>query len=341
MSAELQAKRTIGYYGRYLLVALVVLGVLAAAGAAYIYATPPARTVTAQTDVQQVGADVRTSAVVTGNTSFYRTGQRLVDQPAYLTEATPNLTVETRATVPSGADVRVTQRLTLVQTATRGDRAFWSSNRVLVASEETTSQGAAAASATVNMSEIAREVRANRDGLGDIGGFETRLDLNVTYDTGRYSGALTASSPVVLTERAYWIDAPLSATRTHSQPVTRTVTGEPNVTLAGLLALLAASSFASAGGIWYVRREGIDVEEIELRMDRARFEEWITTSEIPTDPDRRYVRTTSLEGLVDIAIDSNKRVLHDPDPDVYTVVTDDIVYYYAADESAVASWFSM
>lgn len=341
MSAELQAKRAIGHYGRYLLVALLALGLLAAAGAGYVYATPPTEQVTTQTDVQQVSADVRTSAVVTGNTTFYRTGQRLVDQPAYLTTATPNLTVEARATVPEGTDVRVTQRLTLVQTATRGDRAFWSSNRVLVASEETTSDGGVATSATVNMSQIAREVRANREGLGDIGGFETRIDLNVTYDTGRYAGTLTASSPVVLSERAYWIDSPLSATRTHSRPVTRTVVGEPNVTLAGLLALLALSSFASAGGVWYVRREGIDLEEIELRMDQARFEEWITTSEIPTDPDRRYVRTTSLEGLVDIAIDSNKRVLHDPDPDVYTVVTDDIIYYYATDESAMTSWFSM
>ncbi|WP_435184997.1 DUF5305 domain-containing protein [Halobellus sp. EA9] len=341
MSAELRAKRLIGYYGRYLFFALLVLGVLAAAGAGYVYATPPTERVTEQTEVQQVSADVRTSAVVTGNTTFYRNGQRLVDQPAYLMAATPNLTVETRVAVPSGTDVRVTQRLALVQTATRGDRPFWTSSRVITEGETTTREGSAATSATVNMSAIEDEVRRNRGTLGTIGGFETRLELNVTYDTGAYTGSLTASSPVVVSERAYWIESPLSATRTHSRPVTRTVAGESNMALVGLLGLLTLSAFASAGGVAYVRREDIDVEAIELRMDRARFKEWITTSEIPTDPDRKYVRTTSLEGLVDIAIDSNNRVLHDPEPDVYTVVTDDIVYYYATDESAMTSWFNM
>ncbi|WP_144901286.1 DUF5305 domain-containing protein [Halobellus captivus] len=341
MSAELRVKRVIGYYGRFLFYLFVALGVIAAVGAGYVYATPPSETVTEQTNVQELETSVRTSAVVTGNTTFYPAGQRLVDQPAYLVEATPNLTFESQTTVPAGTDVTVSHRLTLVQAATRGDEPFWTSTRVILAEERTVGDGSTAANATINMSAVAQEIRSNRERLEAIGGYDTRVEMEVAYETDRYSGTLTASSPITVSERAYWLDDDLRATRTHSEPVTRTVSGEPNIALVALLGALSVSGLAAAGGISVVSRRGIDVDEIELQLDLERFDEWITTSEIPTDPDKRYVRTTSLEGLVDIAIDSKKRVLHDPESDIYTVVTDDIVYYYAQREGALTSWFSM
>jgi hypothetical protein len=73
---------------------------------------------------------------------------------------------------------------------------------------------------------------------------------------------------------------------------------------------------------------------------RERYAEWISNGEFPTDTDKRYVTISSLEDLVDIAIDSNKRVIYDETLDAYGVADGDIVYYYG-DEGDIDSWLDM
>lgn len=61
-----------------------------------------------------------------------------------------------------------------------------------------------------------------------------------------------------------------------------------------------------------------------------RYREWITEG-ITDVRDKFSINVFSLEGLVDIAIDMNKRVIHDPRTKKYIVLTEDIVYIYDAE----------
>lgn len=43
---------------------------------------------------------------------------------------------------------------------------------------------------------------------------------------------------------------------------------------------------------------------------------------------------------VDIAIDTNKRVIYDTDVEAYSVLDGEVVYYHAAEPQSVTSWLN-
>jgi hypothetical protein len=53
------------------------------------------------------------------------------------------------------------------------------------------------------------------------------------------------------------------------------------------------------------------------------------------------VTINSLEDLVDIAIDCNKRVIFDDSLEVYAVADGDIVYYYSENNQRLDSWLDL
>ncbi len=59
-----------------------------------------------------------------------------------------------------------------------------------------------------------------------------------------------------------------------------------------------------------------------------RFREWITEGSAEILERQRKVKIYSLEGLVDLAIDLNKRVIYDSERGMYYVLTEDMAYLY-------------
>jgi hypothetical protein len=69
----------------------------------------------------------------------------------------------------------------------------------------------------------------------------------------------------------------------------------------------------------------------ELKEHR-RFKEWITEGSVNVK-DKLSINILSLEGLVDLAIDLDKRVIFDPTVHKYYVLTEDLVYIYDSERS--------
>jgi len=330
-------KQQVAKQGLLVAVALVVVAAVAVGGAYLAYTSPTTTTVTKQTDQQTIATGVNTSAVVTGNTTLYRRGSRLRNMPVYLLSASPNLTLTVRTSVPAGQPVTVSQELDVVFQASRDGKAFYTDRRPLVNQSARTASGVATASSTVNVTRLRGEIQRTQAEIGGVGTFDTRLDLAVTYRTDKYHGRLTASSPIQITDGAYWLGSDLAVTRRHSTPVTRQVTEPPDpVTYLGLLGVALAALLA-AGGVLYGWRT-FDGDALEAELVRSRYDEWISTGEFPTGTGKRYTGISTLEDLVDVAIDSNKRVLFDPDIDAYAVVDSDVVYYYSPDPFNVDAW---
>jgi hypothetical protein len=77
---------------------------------------------------------------------------------------------------------------------------------------------------------------------------------------------------------------------------------------------------------WHGRRsrEGV--------VDMGKYSEWISSGIYPGDKWEKMVYVSHLADLVDVAIDTNKRVIYDAAEKMFFVIDDPILYYHSAME---------
>jgi hypothetical protein len=154
----------------------------------------------------------------------------------------------------------------------------------------------------------------------------------VSYETDRYAGTLNAAAPLSVTGRSYTLDTDaLAAERRHTTPVTTTEPVDYHSDLLGGLAGIAVGFFASAGGIWSVRRWVPEPAEIRHEIQRRRYAEWISEGDLMLATGTQQIMVDSLADLVNIGIDSNRRVIHDENQRRFAVLVDGVMYYYDAE----------
>lgn len=105
------------------------------------------------------------------------------------------------------------------------------------------------------------------------------------------------------------------------------------------LALVLLGSVLVVRQLGYTDLTDEERELIQIEGDRERFSEWITTGTFPSE--REYDQTVlvdDLEGLVDVAIDTNKRVIEDDQLGVSTVLDEEYVYVYVRPDSPARDW---
>lgn len=356
----LRAKYLLSRYGKLLVLALVLSSTVAFAGSALAYnSTPETERVTEQTDVQTFGTTVNTSAAVTGNTSLYESDRRLSDMPVYLLGASPNVTMIARTDVPDDRAVEVTQQITIELYATRSDEVFWTETRNLATDTERVSDGTLVTETEIDVQEIRRgrlsEVQSEVENVGTL---HAKVHVDTAYKGENYEGRLTVTTPMEITDRAYAIDSPRSDKQSHATPVTRTVTesgekitvGTPVVVngtvQAGVLpdveigSVTVPRTSAALGGLGLLGLAAAlvvlrvygrlpDREELERAYDRSRFGEWISLGTVPEADAYDRVAIEGLTDLIDVAIDSDKRIIHDPERGLYAVIDGRVIYEYS------------
>lgn len=342
----LRLKISLSEAGIRVVIGLLLVAALAFGAGAVAFADPPQQTVTEERHQQAVEMELQPSAVVTGDTDLYERGTRLDEMPVYLRSATPTLTPTLRTAVPAGADVEITQQVWVNYTATRDGTVFWQDRQQLATAETRVSDGNATVEPELRISQVydrRQEIETNVENVGQV---SVTLHGEVEYDTGRYQGNLSDSTPLRITDRAYWLTGDVAAENTHTTPVEQrrvdreraTVTTLPGIgtlvvphtgLLWGVIGVLSLG-----GAVWIRRFQRRDVDEAALRetLTRERFDEWISRGRVPKDTGQRSVYVDSLEDLVDVAIDSSKRVIRDPERDLYVVVDGDVVYRYRQGE---------
>lgn len=326
-----RAKLAVAAHGTAVAAALLVVGTLAVAGAAWTVINPPTVEVTEPVATGTVGADVKTRAVVTGNTSLWERGTTLENRPVYPLDSAPRLMVEVRTSVPPGQPVDVSQSLTLVYRAEKDGEVFWRSTEPLVAEERTVRDGDVSAATSVDMRGMRAELEAINEELPGIGPAKAYLRLNVSYQAGGFAGSLSKTAPVTIRGSGYWIGGTLDAENTHRTPVTREVTRPPDLTMVVGLGLVGLVGFGGAGGVLYLSSRRLDRAAIADDLERRRYREWISVGRLGEFVTGQDVPMESLKDLVDVAIDSNNRVVHDRQRELFAVLADDVVYYYDPD----------
>lgn len=325
---------------RRLGVLFVLVGILGGAATA---AYPPTTTTTELTDRSVLVVQSSSSATVHGDHELYHAGEQLVDEPVYVRSVTPNVTVTTSTRAPDG--VAVSQSLFLVYEASSRDTGVFREQERLVAS--TTGTGPVETAATLDIDEVAATLEAMRAEIGNAGRVTVYLAVESAYDGGAYTGTMTDREPLDVSEDAYRVPV-LSATAEHGTPVTterpvEAAVFQPVVPSVGRVVVPHTTTvfvfLALFGGVGFVvvsrKREGIDVAVERDRIHRARYDEWISGGDLPDALDESIVvGVESLEALVDVAIDSQTRVIYDRAKGWYAVVTDGVTYRFTATEQA-------
>lgn len=319
-------------YGRPVMIVLVVVGAVALLASGWVVANPTTST-TDRYGEERVSSDVGTSAVVVQNGTLWNEGDRLENSDVYMINATPVLTVEPQTRLVNGTDGTpfdgdVTHELVLRYEATRDGQSFWNETHTVIDESPDLEDGVATSQATLDVEAYRERQRQIERELSGVGSVDLELVLRVEYDTGTNRGTQQASTGLQITDNAYWLAESPSASdeHTHQTGTEETTESRSLAAIAGL-SLLGTLSLASAAFV--ARRSPIDEAAARRAVHEQRYAEWISRGSIPMWIGDYHVSLDTLEDVVDVAIDTNERVVHDQQRGLFAVVNDGVVYYYS------------
>ncbi|MGQ3411523.1 DUF5305 domain-containing protein [Natrinema sp. LN54] len=319
--------------GRAIAIALIVIGALAIVATGWAVANPETTT-SPQFDEERVATDAQTSALVSENGTLWTEGDRLTDSSVYVLNTSPELTVEPETTLRNETggvpveDGDVTHELRLRFEAIRDGDSFWNESHRLLRDSPSVENGVATSETTIDMESYRERQRQLEREVSGIGSVELTMELRVEYDTGHHRGTFTTETPVVITDDAYWLEGSLSDSAAHShRSGTERTTESRSPALIGGFSVLGTLSLA--GGAIVARRSPTDLEAARRAVHEQRYAEWISRGSIPMWIGDYHVSLDTLEDVVDVAIDTNERVVHDEQRGLFAVVNDGVVYYYS------------
>jgi hypothetical protein len=345
MPVSVRVKYQAAVYGGLLGAVLIVLGIASLGAAGYTYANPPTEQIQPQeTDIQQFETTIEHRAEVTRSTPLYNATETVENQPVYFINATPTLQLTAVATLPDDRAVNASHTLLFYRQVAFQGTTFWEETEVINSEQAVVEDGELRIEAELDIPSEMAQTSEIDTAVADVGSVTTGIRLRTTYQTESaggqpYEGELTTQSVLQTTGTAYWFGSDLAASQTESQMTEGRVETQPrNFTAIGALGLLGIVLIAGGFGLASWSSRSADVQGLEEQVYRSRYDEWISEGDFPTDAGKQYVYINSLEDLVDIAIDTGKRVIHDPELETYGVVDDDLVYYHASDPTTIDSW---
>ncbi|WP_018256419.1 DUF5305 domain-containing protein [Halomicrobium katesii] len=344
---------------QHLAIAVVVCLVLAGAGGFVAYAEYSAPDTTTE---QRVTASWTTDssfahqATVERSTRAFESGTILRNRSAYLFRVTPALAGEHRFRhegAPGAATVATDVQLVKRSVGGTGDdrTEFWRVTDSLASAETTIAPGESArTSFRVNVSRQRNETRQIER---ELGGTPGRIELfvlvttNVTtiVDGERLERSRTERLTIRPATATYAVAA--NTTGARDEPISTETVSVPveqnSARIYGGGAFAALSLLAAAGLVVADRRDRLavppeTVAAIRTERTRDRFDEWISVGRVPEPADdERVVTVDSLEDLVDVAIDSDRRVIEDGDDGRFVVLVDRVRYCYEPRASTTGS----
>lgn len=321
--------------------ACLVVMLFGGLGAGFTFANPPTIETPSNTDPQSIAMALHSQATVKQGSSLYPQEETLTDMPVYVRSHTPTVTLSLVTIPPNEMHMQIDQQLSLVYEArTLGDEVFWKQRQVLIQTNTSTTGKKVVSNATVDITAVDQRVAQIESEIGDAGQIHIYLAVESQYSTPAATGSLTRQGTIRIREDAYEIEhvtgnemvgTTETAVRVDASRVTRFtlpvvgVFAVPHTTFVFALLSLGGAIGAGAAVLFADR---FDPEEEQVALHKARYAEWISEGTIPANLEAQTAVMDTLEDLVDVAIDSEKRIIHDPSQGKYAVFDSQIVYLY-------------
>jgi len=334
----------------FVLVLLVALAVTLVGG----YVTYDSHVDGAETVIQQqtvgtwtVESEFQHGTTVTRDTEVFTAGEELTNRSLYFTTVSPELngtyTVSHDNTDGTAAVTSTDLSLIIraVEERNGNQVVHWQTRDSLETLDavEVTDGGSTAATVSVDIPAILNRTEAIQNDLRAAPGqtavllvADTTVESSVAGET--FTDTRTDRIEIVPGQDVYRVSATTAGASSYdaTEQVTRTIEptrlelyGEPALCVLGLFCMAFLGTARRRGWLAVTERERVRAEFEHSRDD---FDEWISAARIPDADGRTPVPTDSLVDLVDIAIDSDRRVLEDGDQ--YAVLVDSEIYTYSA-----------
>ena len=333
----------------YAVAALAVVALVGGFLAYEPYASPGTETERFERSNWSSTAAFSHQATVTEPTDVFEEGAVLRDRPSYLQSIAPVLNGSFSYEYEASRDgeLAVSADLTLVLRSVEesdegSDLEYWREEiRLGSASEESVGPAqAVAVPFSVNVTEASQRIEEIESQLGGTPGttqiiVESALDLSGQRNGIQAQGGSTHRMTIETGSSVYSVSGASADTDSGQQFGRETVpaTYGPLRTAGGPLLLVVGVLGIGALAVgrwqeWFVVSEA-EREWLDYQSTRSEFDEWITEGELPGElDDRTAIEVDTLEGLVDVAIDSDRRVVADESRGVCVVVLEDAVYRF-------------
>ena len=290
------------------------------------------------------------SATVQKNTSVFSTGETLSNRSVYFTSVSPRLDGAFRFSYDASDQGNMTPKVSLslvmrgVESSSRGqnETILWQKRRLLT---NTTTDGVNSREPvrvpfSVNMSGVSNQIELIDEQLGNPPG-ETEVFVRASvYLQGTVNGNSvnrgdTYTFPIVMEQNTYRPKSADPVTKRHQEVQTVTVERSyGSLRNFGSPLLLIVSCITLVGLLMARHNELLGLSSAERARlkytdERETYDEWISTVKLPDEAyELPRAKASSLGNLVDFAIDSDNRVIEDPDEDAYYVTHDGYLYTY-------------
>lgn len=335
-SVRLRLRLFIAEYGELVTAIFLVFALVGGAGLLWGVLNPPTTEVTETTYQDTVSSEVTTSAVLTNDTGLFQQGTRVRNFPTYPRAWSNRLTIHVLTSLPDNRRAQVTHTITLIYRVTIGERTIKREQRQLTTASAEVTDGESLANATVNITRIDQHRNQLADAVGEFGSVGIFVRVDTAYQTDQYTGGLSATGPLEITDNSYSLGEGFAASRVHEDTRTRRVTQQRPVSAYVPWFGIFLVGLVGAGLTWRTythersRRDVIRQDAIQERIQRSRYDEWIVEGRLSSPPTEETLEITSLEGLFELAIATESRVIHDSTNGLYAVVdaSHDLTYHY-------------
>ena len=345
MNAPLPLRHKALIEERYAIVVAILL-VLAAAGAWGVYTThvaPEAQTEEHVTASWTAAGEFDHGATVVNASDPFDEGTRVSDRTMYFTQLMPELdgTYVYHYTGGEGSvDAHTELDLLIRSVDNHGEEVFWEvtepineTNTIALEPGETHETAF-----TVDVNATNDRIAEIQESLGDsVGNVEVVVRAQTTIEGSVEGESVEDTNEHVLriepSRSTYRAENPTTNVETYESVERTSVPAEIGPLRSGGSLLLLIGSLVGLAAVSTAKRNGLLVAEaerplVEHSRERDEFDDWISRGRFPREIlEQSKVRIDSLEGLVDVAIDSERRVIEDTQTGSYYVV-DDLVYAY-------------
>jgi len=330
-------------------IAVLACLLLAAAGGFVAYeefAAPDTRTEQRTVATWTTDSDFTHRVTVQRTTRAFDAGTVLRNRSAYLSGITPELNATHVYRHRGDAEsATVSTNVTLVKRAVdptaEDGTVYWRVTEPLARQEATIDTGERTRTTfEINVSRQRNETRAIEAELGGTPGqvqlfAVVRTHVETKLDGQNMTETRTERLSVEPRGSTYSVSGNVTGERTEeiTEPTTVPIESDPlrlyGGSLLGLLGLVGAAGLVWADRDGRLAVSAATVETIRTERQREKFDEWISRGTVPEPSgDETLVRISSLEDLVDVAIDSERRVVEDEASGQFVVVVDGTWYVF-------------
>ncbi|OYR81093.1 hypothetical protein DJ84_13995 [Halorubrum ezzemoulense] len=336
---------------------------LLAAGGGYLtyqaQTAPDTETRTEVAGTWSVETGFTHGADVVNGTATFTEGDRLTNRSLYFTRITPVLDGEYVVTPqgdggPANGSVELRMVIEAVDAGAGGTQGeptvYWRESETIetVTVEGLDSGEERRIAFEANTTALSQRVAEIEEQLGASPGTAriavvAETGLEATVEDDRFVDARTDRLTIEPDGNTYSVEQSVSEGQTYEATRTVEVPVEPSPLAPYGGPILLVIGLLGAGTTVLARRDDLfavsDAEWTRLEFVRARddLDKWISTGRVPTDDDRTVAELDSLRDLVNVAIDSDRRVIERADATPrYVVLDDDVRYVFDPPAAATA-----